>query len=187
MSSNFTVKRLCEQCGNVFEAKTTVTRFCSKLCNKRRYKQSLREDKMAPMDQVVKRVLKKEKPDLKGIEFLSVKAAAALLGASDKIIYSMIHSGKLNAVNLSKRKTVVARKDVDGLFLLPEKKEGQMVRPAIEECYHMGEAQEKFNISEGALFNIIKRNKILKFQEGKFSYVAKADLDNIFNPVKSHA
>ena len=41
MSSNFVVKRLCEHCGQVFEAKTTVTRFCSKLCNKRSYKQKL--------------------------------------------------------------------------------------------------------------------------------------------------
>jgi len=50
MSSNFTVKRLCEQCGNVFEAKTTVTRFCGKLCNKRNFKQRIRGVKMAAMD-----------------------------------------------------------------------------------------------------------------------------------------
>ncbi|NVM62249.1 hypothetical protein FHW88_000525 [Mucilaginibacter sp. SG538B] len=29
MSSNFTVKRICEHCGSTFTAKTTVTRFCS--------------------------------------------------------------------------------------------------------------------------------------------------------------
>ena len=182
MSSNFTVKRLCEQCGQVFEARTTVTRFCSKLCNKRNYKQKNRNSKMAPMDQAVKQVLDKGKPDQKGVEFLSVKAAAALLGASDKIVYSLIHSGKLNAINLSKRKTIVARKDVDQLFDLPEKTEEKNVRPNIEDCYHMGQAQTLFNISEKALFDIIKRNNISKFQEGKFTYVAKADLDRIFNP-----
>ncbi len=138
MSSNFTVKRLCEQCGQVFEAKTTVTRFCSKLCNKRNYKQKNRNSKMAPMDQAVKKVLDKGKPDLKGVEFLSVKAAAALLGASDKIIYSPIHSGKLNAINLSKRKTIVARKDVDQLFDLPEKTEEKNVRPSIEDLLSHG-------------------------------------------------
>ncbi len=53
MSSNFTVNRICEGCGNVFEAKTTVTRFCSKLCTKRVYKKSLRGIKMASMDKVV--------------------------------------------------------------------------------------------------------------------------------------
>jgi hypothetical protein len=75
---------LCEQCGQVFEAKTTVTRFCSKLCNKRNYKQNIRNSKVAPMDQVVKKVLDKSTPDLTGVQFLSVKAAAALLGASEK-------------------------------------------------------------------------------------------------------
>jgi excisionase family DNA binding protein len=187
MSSNFTVKRLCEQCGQVFEAKTTVTRFCSKLCNKRNYKQNIRNSKMAPMDQVVKKVLDKSTPDLKGVEFLSVKAAAALLGASEKIVYSLIHSGKLNAINLSKRKTIVARKDVDGLFARSEMIEDKKGRPNIEDCYHMGQAQALFNISEKALFDLIKRNNILKFQEGKFTYVAKVDLDRIFDPTISYA
>jgi len=183
MSSNFTVKRLCEQCGQVFEAKTTVTRFCSKLCNKRNHQQKIRNGKMASMDQVIKKVLDKGKPDLKGVEFLSVKATAALLGASDKIVYSLIRSGKLNAINLSKRKTIVARKDVDQLFALPEKTKEKTTRPNIEDCYHMGQAQAMFNISEKALFDIIKRNNISKVQEGKFTYVAKVDLDRIFTPI----
>ncbi|MBV8388972.1 MAG: hypothetical protein JO080_04140 [Mucilaginibacter sp.] len=37
MSSNFTVNRICEHCGNTFVAKTTVTRFCSKICNNRNH------------------------------------------------------------------------------------------------------------------------------------------------------
>jgi excisionase family DNA binding protein len=113
MSSNFTVKRLCEQCGNVFEAKTTVTRFCGKLCNKRNFKQRIRGVKMAAMDEVVKSILDKPSDDLKATEFLSVRLAAKLLGASQKIIYSMIRSGRLKAVNLSKRKTTVYRKEID--------------------------------------------------------------------------
>lgn len=182
MSSNFTVKRLCEQCGQVFEAKTTVTRFCSKLCNKRNGKQHLRQAKMAPMDQAIKKALDKGKLDLKNVEFLSVKAAAALLGASDKIIYTLIASGRLNAINLSKRKTVVARKDVDALFSFPEPKQTVKAKPAVTDCYHMGEAQTLFNISEKALFTLIKRNNLSKFQEGKFTYVPKTELEAIFNP-----
>jgi len=122
---------------------------------------------MAPMDQVVKKVLDKGKPNLKDVEFLSVKAAAALLGASEKIIYSLIHSGKLHATNL---------------FALPEQPTIIQPRPAVADCYHMAEAQVIYNISEKALFDLIKRNNISKFQEGKFTYVAKADLDRIFNP-----
>jgi excisionase family DNA binding protein len=49
-------------------------------------------------------------------EFLNVKSAARLLRASDKMIYHLISIGKLNAVNLFKRKTLVYRKDIDKLF-----------------------------------------------------------------------
>jgi excisionase family DNA binding protein len=182
MSSNFTVKRLCEQCGNVFEAKTTVTRFCGKLCNKRNFKQRIRGVKMAAMDEVVKSILDKPSDDLKATEFLSVRLAAKLLGASQKIIYSMIRSGRLKAVNLSKRKTTVYRKEIDNLFALPEIDSTNIsLKPEIVECYHMAEAQEKFNISEKALYELIKRNHISKFQAGWYTYVAKSDLDKIFS------
>jgi hypothetical protein len=35
MSSNFTIQRKRVHCKQTFNAKTTVTRFCGKLCNKR--------------------------------------------------------------------------------------------------------------------------------------------------------
>jgi len=136
---------------------------------------------MAPMDQLVQKVLNKATPDLSASEFLSVKDAAKLLGASEKMIYTMIRSGRLNAVNLSKRKTTVYRKDIDKLFELPIKKAEQETKPAIADCYHMGEAQEVFRVSESTLYNLIKRNKIPKFQVGKFTYVAKTALHQIFN------
>jgi len=190
MSSNFTVNRLCEQCGKVFVAKTTVTRFCSKLCNKRHYKSKERAKKTATMDEVVKKVLENNNQvvDVSSLEFLSVKAAAKLLGASERIIYSMIAQGKLNAVNLSQRKTVVFRKDIDRLFELPEPDPSMIteIRPPIDECYTMAQAQEAFNISEKALYDVLKRNNISKFQEGWYTYVSKETLNNIFNPIIEH-
>ncbi|WP_292939428.1 helix-turn-helix domain-containing protein [Mucilaginibacter sp. 44-25] len=114
-------------------------------------------------------------------EFLNVKKAAKLLRASDKMIYHLINIGKLNAINLSKRKTLIYRKDIDKLFELPPVVQLKELKPPpISECYHMAEAQKKFNISEGALFRIIKRNNLFKFQDGWYTYVAKADLDRIF-------
>ncbi|WP_431218056.1 hypothetical protein ACQ86N_02235 [Puia sp. P3] len=38
MSSNIRLKRVCEHCGKVFTAKTTVTKFCSDECAKKNYK-----------------------------------------------------------------------------------------------------------------------------------------------------
>ena len=117
--------------------------------------------------------------ELNSLEFLSVKAAAKLLGASDKIVYNMIRSGRLKATNLSARKTVISRKDIDSLFQLPAAAADDP--DDLANCYHMGEAQVIYNISEKALYEIIKRNNITKIQSGKFTYVAKSALNKIFN------
>jgi len=45
----------------------------------------------------------------------------------------------------------------------------------------MGEIQAKFNISEKALYDLIKRNNIAKFQVGRFTYVSKKTIERIFN------
>ncbi len=183
MSSNFTVNRICIQCGSVFVAKTTVTRYCSKLCAKRYNKQIKRDSSMASMNEAVKKVLEVNDPDLISGEFLNVRSAAKLLKASDKMIYHLINIGKLTAVNLSKRKTLLYRKDIDRLFELPPVVQLKELKPPpISECYNMGEAQRVFNISEKALFDIIKRNNLFKFQDGWYTYVAKSDLDGVFNP-----
>ncbi len=101
MSSNFTVNKVCEHCGNIFSAKTTVTRFCSHRCNSRNYKQKLREEKITVSNQAVRQVIGHKLEELTNLEFLSVKAAAKLLGASDKIVHTMIKSGRLKTTNLS--------------------------------------------------------------------------------------
>jgi hypothetical protein len=50
MSSNILIKRVCQYCGNEFSAKTTVTRYCSHVCNNKAYKLRLRNKKMVEYD-----------------------------------------------------------------------------------------------------------------------------------------
>jgi excisionase family DNA binding protein len=188
MSSNFTVERVCEQCGNIFTARTTVTRFCSKICNSKNHKQKLRSAKIAVAHQQVKSVVSHRLDELHDLEFLSVKTASKLLGTSDKILYTMIRSGRLKATNLSVRKTVVSRADIDRLFELPEMPDERRPNSSnLSECCHMGEAQQLYNISEKALFDILNRNSVPKYQVGKFSYVLRVHLDQIFKPGGYHA
>lgn len=182
MSSNFTVDRICECCGNVFTAKTTVTRFCSKLCNKRFWKSQARGKKIAPMNELVEKIVGQTSEKNQPREFLTVRMAAKLLGVSEKIVYGMINTGRIRAVNLAERKTIVSRQEIDNLFQLPELPKPAEVQPGIEDCYHMAEAQAKFGISEKALYALVKRNKIQKFQSGWYTYVPKQALDTIFNP-----
>lgn len=188
MSSNITVNKICEHCRRVFTAKTTVTRFCSSKCNSRNYKQKLRDEKLGIAKQEVRQVISHQLQELTSLEFLSVKGAAKLLGASDKIVYTMIKSGRLKATNLSDRKTMISRADIDRLFELPEIPDDRKPNSSnLSECCHMGEAQKIYNTSEKALFEILKRNEVPKYQVGKFTYVLKSHLDQIFNPGGNHA
>lgn len=184
MSSNIRVKRLCQHCGIEFEAKTTVTKYCGDPCSKLAYKARLRNEKVKVSNEQVK--LAKEKPfqDLRAKDILTVRDAAKILNSSIRAIYNMIDSGRIQATKLSERKTLIKRSEIDKLFEIPEGikfiKSAKQNRPLkIEECYTMSEIQMKFGISEAALYNMIKRNNIPKFQKGKYVYTSKSIIDEL--------
>jgi excisionase family DNA binding protein len=117
MSSNIRVNRLCQYCDNLFEAQTTVTRYCSKRCNKLHYKAKLNQDKIAISNIETKKIIAKPIEEIKAKEFLTVKDAAKLLNSSRQTIYNLIHNGTIKATNLAKQKTLIKRTDIDKLFL----------------------------------------------------------------------
>lgn len=186
MSSNFIVKRICEQCKEIFDARTTVTRFCSSFCNRRSSRQKKQIGVMKDMNLEVQSIIDKPTKDLQAKEFLSVNNVAKLLGTSTKMIYRMIEGRKLVAVNLSVRKTVIHRSEIDRLFKIRSysslMEEEDLISPELKDCYCMKEAQEKFSVSEAGLFHLIKKHNLTKFKEGRYVYIAKKDLDIIFSP-----
>ncbi|MDB5155217.1 MAG: hypothetical protein JWR54_3968 [Mucilaginibacter sp.] len=117
------------------------------------------------------------------MEFLDTQKAALLLGVSRNFIYQLINTGKLNAYNLSIRRTIILKEDIDLLFqtraliVIPKKNLSKMSK--VDDCYNMGELHAKFKISESALYNLIRRNDITKFQVGRFTYVAKKSIEPI--------
>ena len=184
MSSNFTIQRKCVHCKKTFDAKTTVTRFCGKLCNKRYYVTNKRNEKIEgeKLQPIILSAAKMQ--PVQGVEYLDPQKAALLLGVSRNLIYHLINTGKLVAYNLSIRRTIILKKDVDLLFQkrlaivsLPKKNSAKM--PPIGDCYNIGELHTKFKMSESALSNLIKRNKIAKFQVGRFTYVTKKSIELI--------
>jgi len=62
MSSNLRIKKVCEQCGNVFVAKTTVTQCCSDACAKKLYKARKRTGKIEATHEQTKEKLRAEPP-----------------------------------------------------------------------------------------------------------------------------
>lgn len=193
MSSNIEIKRICQHCGNEFTARTTTTKYCSHKCNSAAYKAKKRAEKINKSNTETKHVKNKPIEDLKAKEFLTVTEASKLIGCSRQNIYKLINSGKLKATNILKKKTIIRRTDIDELFNNSELSKYTGLEKQITEmynwkqagnfdindCYTLTEVQQKYNISESAVQQIIKRNNIPKIKKGWYAYVPKIIIDEL--------
>jgi len=130
MSSNIKIPKFCQYCGQAFVAQTTTTRYCSKTCNSRHYKQKKREEKVqAALQQEMNTPSQMEQMqtlqtlpikvgnhvNLRVKEFLSVQEAADLVGASRWTIQRMIKREQIKVGKLGRR-TIIPRTEIDNLF-----------------------------------------------------------------------
>ena len=187
MSSNISIQKVCEYCGKDFTAKTTVTRCCSDDCAKKAYKARKRAEKINNAIEVVE--VKKQKKvntieDLREREFLTAKEVSILLNCSVRSVYYYISSGILEATNLGNRLTRIKRSNIDKLFNNNLKRQPKEKQYNVSECFSISEAQKKYNISESALQKIIQREEIPKIKQGKFVYIPKVLIDEVFNTKK---
>ncbi|MDK2772168.1 MAG: helix-turn-helix domain-containing protein [Flavobacterium sp.] len=186
MKTNIRINKKCEYCKEEFVAKTTKTRYCSLRCNQKGYKQNLKQNKIATTEKATKlNILNIDELNKK--DFLTAKEAAYILNMSLRTIYRLIQTKELNAYNFSTRKTLIRRKDIDMYFDLSLNdinidKSHLKELINLENSYTIDEIQKKYNISNGALYNLIKRLEIQKKQVGKHVLVRKEDIDRIFAP-----
>jgi excisionase family DNA binding protein len=119
MSSNIRVKRICEFCSLEFEAKTTVTKYCSHNCARKANKAKLKEEKVQKSNNETK--AEKEGIDIEYLkilnqkEILSITETCTLLSIHRTTLWRMIKDGRLNAGNLGS-KVIIRRSDIDKLF-----------------------------------------------------------------------
>ena len=103
----------------------------------------------------------KQKPieELKAKEFLLVKDAAALLNSSRQMIYNLINTGKLNAKNIQKKKTLIPRSEIDKLMfqgqVVPMANKKKPKPPKADDFYSLSEVQQVTGVSEKALHQLI--------------------------------
>ncbi|MDW7691477.1 helix-turn-helix domain-containing protein [Flammeovirgaceae bacterium SG7u.111] len=178
MSSNIKVQRICQHCSKEFTARTTVTKYCSDNCAKRAYKARKKAEKVGKSNTETT----KQRPieEIKAKEFLTVREVSILLGCSTRTAYRLIDNGTLKAVNLAERMTRVKKSELNNLLEQPlppaPKEETQF---DINDCYTLSETQDKYGISEKALYELINRNNIPKTKKGKFAYVPKQTIDQL--------
>ncbi|WP_161891168.1 helix-turn-helix domain-containing protein [Pontibacter russatus] len=186
MSSNIRIERVCQQCGNDFIAKTTVTQYCSDNCAKRAYKARQKKTKIEASNEQTKAVKLKPLVELGAKEFLSISETCQLLGLSRWTVWRAIKANELTALKVGRR-AILKRANLDKLFeqsqpLVTNKIRSASEQISIDDCYTLSEVQNIYNISEKALHELINRNQIPKQKKGIFAYVPKMEINRILNP-----
>lgn len=103
-ASKIEIHKVCEYCGKTFVAWKSTTRFCSKTCNSRAYKQFRREQRIAAIENETNtRPIEK----IRDKTILSPKEVAVLLGLSTRNVYYLIDKGLLKASHISTRITLI--------------------------------------------------------------------------------
>lgn len=178
MSSNIRINRICEQCGNEFEARKTTSKTCSDTCAKRAYKARQRTVKIDNISQKIQRLKSKPIEDLRTQTYLTIDESAQLLRVSRRTLYRMNERGELLFTKISRR-TIISRSDIEQLFARPALAKPVPISVSLSDCYTMKEVIQKYSISEKALYDLIKRNNIPKQYSGVYAYIPKTLIDEL--------
>lgn len=202
MSTNIKVQRVCRECGKLFQAQKTTTKYCSSICSGRARKRAIRLAKVEKSNTETAEVLTSRYQLLNQREFLSVVEACALLPISRWTIWRAIKRGELPAGKIGKR-VLIRRKDLDSLFgssgtnttnpgsiqsnirnesFIENSKisRDETIDINITECYTISEALIKYKIDGKTLRAAILRHKIPRIQMGRFTYIPKSAIDKVF-------
>ena len=187
--SQLKIPKVCEYCKKPFEAKTVITRFCSRQCvNKADHAR-----KMGDKEQTKVQAEKAQKTEvitnIQSRPYISIPEATILFGISKDTLRRLIKSGKIPAHNLGERLTRISRVHLESLFVPISESEPVPEPPKeykVEDCYTIGEVQKKFGLSDKTLYLAIKRLNIEKIPIGKYVYVPKEQIDKVFAPTQSN-
>jgi len=94
---------MCIYCGNHFIARTVYTRYCSKPCNNRHYKQRKREEKLVLYSKGIDSKSMVPLPFHKNRTYLSSKECCEILGISRHTLMRWIEGGMLKASKICRR------------------------------------------------------------------------------------
>jgi predicted DNA-binding transcriptional regulator AlpA len=115
MSSNIRIKKVCEHCGEIFMAKTTITRYCSHKCNSAAYKKKEKQNKIEQSNQQTKgKVLNQKEvnqPEIKvSKELVNVRDLSVITSLSERTLFRLIKDKKFPRIKIGKR--LMFNKDV---------------------------------------------------------------------------
>lgn len=187
MSSNIKIERICEFCGQRFMAQTTVTRFCSKKCSERSYKERMRQKKMALSNQEMAQVPTVAK--FRDKEFLSPTETAQYLGVCRTFIYDSINRGQIKVTRMG-RKTLIRKTDITEMFRFfqptsdDDTSTSETKGKSLSDFYSRADIREKFGVKDSWIYKVVAENNVPKTIIRGKAYFSKQHIDRIFSARK---
>ena len=118
-------------------------------------------------------------------DYISVSEAAAMFGVSKDTIRRLIRDSEIPSINLGKRLTRISKSALLNRLPLretPVNKDVALPKSynlEPENCYTIGEIIKNYNISEKAVYCIIRKHGIPMRQLGNMVYVPKSEIDTL--------
>lgn len=175
------IQKRCKYCGKLFIAHTLATQYCSRQCNGKDYKRKMREkeisDYLESNPQDVPAEVSSQKSVLEQKRFLTPREAAAYLGIGKSSVYRELASGLIKAVQM-KGKTLIRRKDIDGLFDRPKEYQARTGKiHEKREYYTVSQIVNKFHTTRRAVWNRCEKYGIKKVYQGRNTFYDKVLVD----------
>jgi excisionase family DNA binding protein len=182
--SKQTIKKICEYCGNEFDAGKSTVRYCSHKCNSKAYKEAKRKEVVQLTEELTKQKrVERIKIDISSKEYLSISEAAELVGVSRWTIYRYVVGGKIPSKQFSKRTTRIRKADIELFF---DKAEAYQInhiskeQQSITDWYSLNEITEKYGILKDQIRKIVNAENISEMKNGTRTLIAKHQIDNYF-------
>ncbi len=177
--------RKCAECGTLFVPRSVYSSsafYCCDACRKAAANRREREKKAEAQREAIANLVADAQ------NYLSVAQAVAIFQVSRTALYLKIETNQIPVIRISKNKIRLKRDDLASLF--PTRKEQKNAEPlkpkAIlyrmepEDCYTIGEINEKFHMGDTTIYTNIRKYHIPMRQIGRFVYVPKSEIDKYF-------
>ncbi len=186
MTTKIKVQRICNYCGSVFTALTTVTKYCSHKCASRAYKKRAKESKIENSNAQTIEALSIPIEKIKANEFLTLSEVAKLIRVSRTTLFRIIKSGAIQTIKIHS-KTIIAKVDLDDFILRSTQPVVTQTKISSEETEFVSfpDLINLYGISESTLYTMVKRKQITKRKLMGTNYVPKSEIEKIFvKPIK---
>lgn len=183
MRSKQTIKKICEHCGNEFDAGKTTVRYCSLQCNRKALKDAKRKDVIRMTEALTgQKKVENIASALANRPYLNISETAKLLGVCRQTVYNLAHAGKIKAVRVTRRLTIVSRGSIDELIESNTQYEKlpMQERKPVTDWYTLDEITEKYGIKRHRIRKIINTEGIPESKDGTRTLIAKNKIDAYF-------